>query len=77
MAAARYVLAEPRLALPARRLLRLFPAIQKRIRAMLLASTASRRAPFYNVQGPSDLSLPARDVYTKLKAAVAKRNVSR
>ncbi len=77
VATARYVLAEPRLALPARRLLRLFPAIQRRVRVMLLAPATSHRAPFYNVQGPSDLSLRARDVYAKLKAAVAKHDVSR
>lgn len=75
VATARYLLAQPGLALPARRLLRFFPAIQKRLRVMLLAPTSSRRAPFYDVQGPSDLSLRARDVYVQLKAAVAKHDV--
>lgn len=69
VAAARSLLARPLLARPARRLLRRFPAIQGRLRMMLLASAGAHRAQI----GIADLSEHARGVYAELKVAVARR----
>lgn len=67
IAAARYVLALPFLALTARQLLRRFPAVRGRWRMMLLRVAEPHQ---FQLAG---LSAHARGVYSELKAAVARR----
>jgi hypothetical protein len=76
VAVARFFLARPRLAQLAKRLLRRFPSVQKRLRRLLADSPRTFFQDFAhhnrNVENPSDLSPRARRVYAELKAAVAK-----
>jgi len=76
VATARYFLARPRIAVPMKRVLQRFPALERRFRVMLLSPVETT---YYDtsIDGPADLSLTARGVYAELKAAIAKRNASR
>lgn len=67
IAAGRYLLALPFLALTARQLLRRFPAVRGRCRMMLLRVAEPHQ---FQLAG---LSAHARGVYSELKAAVARR----
>lgn len=76
VATARFFLARPRIAVPMKRVLQQFPALERRFRVMLLSPVETT---YYDtsIDGPADLSVTARGVYADLKAAIAKRNASR
>jgi hypothetical protein len=67
---AHFLLARPRLAQPARRLIRCFPVIRGRVKMILLNPQApqNKKAPTRPV-----LSQHARYIYAELKLAMAKR----
>lgn len=74
VALARFLLARPRLAEPARRLLQRFPAIEGRMRVMLSAPDAFRPPVQEDAKDLSDLSPRARRIYAELRAAIARRD---